>query len=467
MSDAREAPILLQPKAAGIVEERPDPGYSPPRDPLSAAALERWRDHKFGIIIHWGLYTGLGFDGSWTLCRTNDEASMLLPDWFDGDEDAWSAFYAQSRRSFDPSSFDAEEWATASAGAGARYVIVTSKHHDGFSMYDTAQSDYRITAADVPFGRDALRETFDAFRDAGLETGVYFSKADWHHPGYWSPEESIVDRFHNYDIAAHPNRWEEFRRFTAAQIDELLTDYGDINVLWLDAGWVHAPEEDLRMPELAERARALQPGILVVDREVHGPQEDYRTPEQRVPESRLDWPWESCVTLSDTWCATTEDETDAKTPEEIVDMLVHVVARGGNLLLGIGPDRNGAMPPSYARVLAGVGAWLESNGAAIFGTRPVPREWIRGNGGRESLDAAGRTWWLTSHDGRLHLIDLDRGNTSPHSLVVPLDPALTVTRCTMAGVDVGWRQGADGAVSIDLPGRSGGTGQLSLDFTTR
>ena len=437
------------PLAAGVVEHAPDQGYIPPGDRLSRERLEHWQDLKFGLIMHWGLYTDLALDGSWSLCRANDEEAMLLPDWFDGDEDAWYAFYQASRTSFGGEAYDARRWADAAERAGARYLVFTSKHHDGFAMFDTAQSDFKVTGPGVPLGRDILRETFDAFRAKGIETGVYFSKADWAHPGYWSPEAPIVDRFHNYDVGADPERWESFVDFTHAQVEELLTGYGDISVLWLDAGWVFAPGEDLRITELADRARQLQPGILVVDREVHGPNEDYRTPEQQVPTSRLDHPWESCVTLLSTWC--TIDDDEPKPTIEVVRMLVTVVARGGNLLLGVGPGRDGVLPERVDRSLAEIGAWLALNGDAIYGTRPVTAGVIAGNGNRESwLDDRGRTWWLTESPDAVHLLSTE-GTADRGPLRVPLSSSVRSVRLLGGAGELPWKRDADGLVTVQLP----------------
>ncbi|MDP5226667.1 MULTISPECIES: alpha-L-fucosidase [Arthrobacter] len=461
------APQTFKPSlAAGAVVDAHDPGYSLPSDPLSRARLQDWQDHKFGIIMHWGIYTAQGLGDSWTLCRSRDEEMMLLPADFSGDDDAWEAHYKAARTSFTGQDYRPEEWAELSRKAGARYLVFTSKHHDGFNLFDTKHSDFKVTAPDVPLGRDVLKETFDSFRAEGLETGVYFSKADWNHPGYWSPAGTTVDRFHNYDAAAEPERWQTFVDFTHAQIEELLSGYGPLNVLWLDAGWVFAPFEPIDIDRLAARARELQPGILVVDREVHGPNEDYRTPEQQIPDHRPEYPWESCVTLSEHWTSLSPDE-QAKDPREVVEMLVKVVARGGNLLLGVGPDPTGAVPPSIRAALEAIGTWIGVFGEALYGTRAVSEGLVPGNGLAETWEGgaregAGATWWLTEaparegEPGRLNLLDL---SGDAERLSVPLSRTVASVEVLGDAVLAGWRQGDDGVLAAELRPAEGADGE--------
>lgn len=459
MADERAS--LRPTLGAGVVEYEADPGYRWPVDALVAERLEQWRDHKFGVIVHWGLYTALGEDGSWTLCRSRDEECMQIPSDFAGGDDAWQEHYVESRERFTGSAFDPDRWAAAIAGSGARYLVVTAKHHDGFSMFDTALSDYRSTSDEVPFGRDFVAELGDAVRERGLRLGIYFSKADWHHPGYWATDRPPVDRFRNHD---DPERWAEFTTFTHGQVRELLTRYGDVDLLWLDAGWVKAPDEDLDIPSLAAAARTLQPGILVVDREVHSSVEDYRTPEQRVPDARLDYPWEACITLTDHWC-TVPSPGPRKSVAEIVRLLVTVVARGGNLLLGVGPDAEGDLPADVAESLAGIGSWLDRFGHAVHATRAITPGTITGNGSAETfVDGYGRPWWLTQRAEEIHLIGLHQPDPARATLRVPLAREPAHVRVDGARL-VGWRW-RDARLEIRLRAIPVYAGQLPTTIVT-
>ena len=266
------------------------------------------------------------------------------------------------------------EYYRLAAETGAGYVVLTTKHHDGFSMFDTKQTDYKITDAGCAFGTDArsdvTRGIFDAFRAEGLGIGAYFSKADWHTPSYWSPRWPPKDRFANYDPAKYPALWEEFRRFTTAQIRELMSGYGPVDILWLDGGWVRPNRasdsvcaagvrhgEDIRMDDIAAMARTLQPGLIVVDRDVEGPNQNYLTPEQQIPERPLPYPWETCMTMATSWSYVPNDVY--KPARTLVHLLSKIVSRGGNFLLNVGPSPEGTLDDTaYAR-MAELGDWID------------------------------------------------------------------------------------------------------------
>jgi alpha-L-fucosidase len=319
---------------------------------------------------------------SWALCP-EDWVTRPVDDYFTYVRD-----YRATKAAFNPVNLDAAAWAQAFRGAGARYVIFTTKHHDGFCLWDTAQTDFKVTDAGCPFSRDPRADVFrtvaDACRAAGLRMGAYFSKPDWASAGFWWPYYPPKDRNPNYDITKHPERWQSFVRFTHAQLDEITTQYGPLDMLWLDGCWLrplstidarveefckYPHDLDIGMDAVAARVRARQPGILVVDRWVPGPNEDYETPEQRIPAEPPPGPWESCITIGRDWGWTPNDPP--KPARELIQLLVRVVAKGGNLLLGVGPRGDGSIEPEVLARLAELGAWLEANGAAIYGSEPI------------------------------------------------------------------------------------------------
>jgi alpha-L-fucosidase len=361
---------LVSRAGASISEERES-------DPLVLKKLEWFQDQKFGFFMHWGIYSQWGCIESWPLVEVDRWARPDdLKPWLDRSRDfpRFVRDYRDLNRTFRPGHFAPEKWAATAKRAGMKYVVFTTKHHDGFCMFDTRQTDYRTTHASCPFHidprADAAQAVFEAFRRQGFGVGVYFSKADWHHPDYWSPDRPHPDRNVNYDTRRNPEKWQRFVRFTHAQIEELLSGYGPVDVLWLDAGQVRPPDQDLDMPRLAAMARRHQPGLIIVDRTVGGRYENYRTPEQEVPEKPLPYVWESCLTMGDQWSYKPDDKY--KSTRTLIHLLVDIVAKGGNFLLNVGPNADGELPPAAVQRLDAVGAWMKVNGAAIYGTRAVP-----------------------------------------------------------------------------------------------
>ncbi len=357
--------------------------YEWPTDPLVKEKLEHWQDQKFGIIIHWGLYAVPGIIESWALCSEG---------WIERDStvayEDFKTWYRGLKKEFNPVKFNPEQWATVAKEAGMKYLVFTTKHHDGFCMFDTKETDFRIT--DGPFKNhpkaNVTKFVFDAFRKQDFLIGAYFSKPDWHSEYYWWPKYATADRNNNYDIRKYPWRWDRFKQYSFNQLSELLQQYGPVDILWLDGGWVRPLEtvneevlswgaripawsQDIDMPRIAAMARQAQPGLLMVDRTVHGPYENYRTPEQKIPEQQLDYPWESCMPLANNWGYVPADQY--KSSRKIIHSLVEIVAKGGNLLLGIGPRADGTLPEEAVIRMKEIGAWLTINGPAIYGTRPV------------------------------------------------------------------------------------------------
>jgi alpha-L-fucosidase len=216
--------------------------------------------------------------------------------------------------------------------------------------------------------------------------GAYYSKPDWHSKYFWWPKYATPDRNVNYDIRKYNWRWNQFKNFAYNQIKEITTDYGGIDILWLDGGWVRPLEtvndevrawgaaipewsQDIDIPRIAQMARENQPGLLIVDRTVHGAYENYQTPEQSIPKQQIKNPWESCITLGNAWGHVANDEY--KSAAKVIHLLAEVVSKGGNLLLGVGPSPEGTLSAKQISRLNEIGAWLQANGAAIYGTRTV------------------------------------------------------------------------------------------------
>ncbi|MEA5257132.1 alpha-L-fucosidase [Arcicella aquatica] len=355
--------------------------YQYPTDPLVKEKLETWRDQKFGMIIHWGLYAVPGIIESWELCSE---------DWISRDStqtyDDYKKWYWGLNKKFNPTNFNPDQWASAAKDAGMKYVVFTTKHHDGFSMFDTKYSDFKISNG--PFAQnpkaDVAKYVFEAFRKQNFMIGAYFSKPDWHSEYFWWNRYATPDRNVNYDIRKNPWRWNKFKEFSYNQIQELMTGYGKMDILWLDGGWVRpldtvtdevrawgaaipAFSQEIDMPKIASMARKAQPGLLVVDRTVHGEYENYRTPEQSIPANKSDTPWESCITLGGAWGYVPNDNFKSST--KVIHSLIEVVAKGGSLLLGVGPQADGTLNDTQVSRLKEIGTWLNANGEAIYNTR--------------------------------------------------------------------------------------------------
>lgn len=343
--------------------------YTPPREADVRAHLDQWQDLKFGMIIHWGLYAVPGIVESWSICSEDED---WIPHDSTMDYNAYKQWYWNLNKEFNPRQFDPDQWAASAKNAGMKYVVFTTKHHDGFSMYDTKYSDFSIAKgpfADHPKA-DVAKYVFDAFRKQDMMIGAYFSKPDWHSQDYWWSRYATPDRHVNYKIENHPYRWDRYKDFVFNQINEITSNYGKIDILWLDGGWVRAPKEDIGMDNIARMARRNQPGLIIVDRTVTGEYENYRTPEKMIPEKQLPYPWETCMPLSKDWGFV--PGAVFKSPDVIISTLIEVVAKGGSLLLGVGPTPEGVIEPEVVRILDEIGQWLKANGEAIYNTRNTP-----------------------------------------------------------------------------------------------
>lgn len=393
----------------------------PETSPIIVNRLDQWQDLKFGFMVHWGIYAQWGVVESWSICNEP---------WISRNGEPYNDYvarYTALNQSFNPKGFNPKEWADMASSAGMKYFVFTTKHHDGFCLFQTDETTYSTTHSSCPFFRnrhsDITRSLVDAFRAKGLWTGLYFSKADWHHPDYWAPEWATPDRNVNYSPRQYPDRWESFKDFTFNQIKELTHNYGDIDILWLDAGWIrphwsltnesiewlgcHQYIQDIDMPKIATMAREQNPDLLIVDRSVGGRYENYRTPEQQVPDTLLPYPWETCMTMGDSWSYIPND--NYKSTNTLIHLLCDVVAKGGNLLLNVGPDANGTIPTVAQTRMKEMGQWLWANGYAIYGTRPLYPY------------CSGKLRFTQSKDGRHRyaIYLLDEGEPLPEFIKLP------------------------------------------------
>ena len=363
--------------------------YIPPTDPLVVKKLEEWQDLKFGLMMHWGIYSEWAIGESWSLCSEDMGWNARERGRYEN-YDLYKEDYRNLQKVFNPVKFNPEKWVKAAHEAGMRYLVFTTKHHDGFCMFDSKTTDFKITSEVSPFHvnprANIAKVLFNAFRNAGFWIGTYFSKADWDCDYYWWPYFATPDRHVNYDPAKYPERWEKFKQFTFQQIEELMTGYGRIDVLWLDAGWVRPYDnipmrferwakkkdwhQEIDMDGIAEMARSHQPGLIIVDRTVGGKYENIITPEGTVPREEIRVPWETCMTMAKNgW--TYRINQEFKSVHDLIHILVNIVSKGGNLLLNIGPDGQGDWPEGAYDRLRGIGDWMKVNSESIYETRPI------------------------------------------------------------------------------------------------
>ena len=332
--------------------------------------MKWYQDARFGMFIHWGLYS-IPARGEWV--RSTEE----MPE----------EEYLPFMKEFDARDYNPKQWAKEAKAAGMKYVVLTAKHHDGFCMFDSKYTDFSI--ANGPFAnnpkKDVARYVFDAFRQKDFMIGCYFSKPDWHCEWFWNPYFATPNRRQNYKIDRHPDWWKNYQEFTYNQMDELMTNYGNFDILWLDGGWVTG--EDVHLDKLLNKVRtSTQPGLISVDRTIRGRNENYQTPERSIPETQLNNPWESCITLSNDWGWV--PNAPYKSPTKVIGLLAEITAKGGCLLLGVGPTPQGTIEDAVAERLHVIGDWLRANGKAIYNTRITP------------VYNDGNVWFTADKDGK-------------------------------------------------------------------
>ncbi len=324
-----------------------------------ARRMQWFTEARFGMFIHWGLYA-IPARGEWV--RHFEKIS----------NEAYQPYFDE----FNPERYDPVRWAALAKAAGQKYVVMTAKHHDGFCLFDSQLTDYKAT--NTPARRDLVREYLEAFRAAGLKVGVYYSLLDWHHPDY------PADHIHPLrDDAAFKRRKRDFSRYIKylhGQVRELLSNYGKLDVIWFDFSYGKMSGETWKAAELLRMVRALQPQIIVDNRLTAGHEEinqaagigDFASPEQVIPAEgvvdRAGKPavWEACITMNDNW-GYCRDNKQFKSPAQLVRMLVECVAKGGNLLLNVGPTARGEIQPECVERLGAIGKWMDANSASIYG----------------------------------------------------------------------------------------------------
>ena len=318
------------------------------------ARMKWWREARFGMFIHWGLYAVPA--GTW-----NGKQIGGIGEWIMHQAKIPVKDYAALAGQFNPVKFNADEWVSIAKNAGMKYIIITSKHHDGFAMFKSAASPFNIYDA-TPFKRDPLAELAEACRRQGIKLGFYYSEAqDWHHPGgaaaggHWDPaQDGDMDEY--------------IRKIAVPQVREILSNYGPLGVLWWDTPTGMTPERAREFLPLLK----LQPGIITNNRLGGGFPGDTETPEQHIPATGYkDRDWETCMTMNDTWGYKSYDN-NWKSVETLLRNLVDIASKGGNYLLNVGPTAEGVIPQPSVERLAAIGKWLEANGESIYATTAGP-----------------------------------------------------------------------------------------------
>ena len=325
--------------------------------PLAGSERTRWfEEAKFGMFIHWGAYAVIGRH-EWARHR------FQIP----------QAEYDKFARRFNPVNYDPEAWVDLARNAGARYIVITSKHHDGFSIWRSRASDYDMEM--TPYPGDPLKMLAEACRKKGMRLGFYHSIMDWHHPDY-RPRRAW--EYKDPKAGGDNNRYIDFMK---SQLRELLTEFGDVAMIWFDGEWEHTLRDAGRDDEIYDFIRGLQPNTLINDRLYErrpGNKADFGTPEQFVPATGMRDPsgkpilWEACVTINRESWGYNKYETEFKTTRELVRMLIEVVSKGGNLLLNVGPAPDGRIQDEFMTRLNAMGRWMKINSDAIYGTQASP-----------------------------------------------------------------------------------------------
>ena len=384
-----------------------------------------WRNAKFGVFVHWGLY-----------------AIPARGEWYMFNEKVPPEDYAKLATQFNPRHYDPNDWARLARASGARYMVMTARHHDGFALWDSPASYGQYDAMHSAAHRDLVAPFVKAVRGQGLRVGLYYSPLDWRFPAYFHPREL-------------PDNAALFKRQTYAQVEELMRRYGHIDILWWDGGWLAHKGTDAdaawfwEPDKLNRMARRYQPEIVINPRS--GWQGDYDEEEGPAPikgpiRAR---PWEKAFSINNgAWGYTPEQSVQST--DQVVRLLVDAVVRNGNVLANIGPDRDGVIPPRQTETLKGVGQWLKRHGRAIYGTRPGPLQPVDGIYG--TTNAGDRVY--------VHIVGWPTDELS-----LPPLPARVLAARNLSGDTVKWTADGNGT-TLSVPPASRGAAATVIELRT-
>ena len=355
-------------------EEMSETNYLDESDQDKQVRMEWWKDARFGMFIHWGLYAVPAGE-------YKGEKVEGIGEWIMNSLNIPIDEYEKFASGFNPVKFDADEWVSIAKDAGMKYIVITSKHHDGFALWDSEVTEWDIIDA-TPYDKDILKQLAKACEAQGITLCFYHSIMDWHHPdaqAIWEPNYNQGRDSEN----VNPDFPEYIENYMKPQLKELLTNYGDIGVLWFDGEWVPAYTTEMGK-DIYNYVRSLQSDIVINNRVDKGRQGmmglnkdgnfvgDFGTPEQEIPDTGIaDVDWESCMTMNDTWGYKHFDD-NWKSEETLIQNLIDIVSKGGNFLLNVGPTAEGIIPQPSVERLKAMGDWMDVNGESIYGANASP-----------------------------------------------------------------------------------------------
>ena len=388
--------------------------YIPPVEEDVKARLAEWQDLKFGMFIHWGAYSQWGVIESWSLAP--DDISWQYKARKDMDYFDYVRAYEHLKDTFNPVNFDPGH-----------------------------QTDYKVTDEGCAFHSDPraniAKEVFDAYRARGIKPGAYFSIPDWHSNDFWWRRFPPKSTRANYKASEHPEKWAAYQDFVAAQLDELTSgEYGPLYLMWYDMPVTDdSGEAQHDWERFAKIVRGNQPGMIMVARGQHTIYENYQTPEQTIPEKALDYPWESCVTMTYSWSY--RPDLEYKSTRTLLTMLVQIVSRGGNFLLNVGPGPDGTLEDTAYDRLREIGDWMQVNGEGIYATKAI------------APYQDGPVYYTAKRDTVYAFYVAEEGESLPEQIAIPSFVPVSSKAVTLLGAKktLKWQKSADGGVVVTIP----------------